>query len=269
MQLPAAVTVVSEGLFADCTALEHVILSPITMEIQAYAFNGCAKLTVIENIENISVLGDYAFSACSSLTSFTVPTNLTILGNGTFKDCTALQNVDLHAQLTNIGTECFRGCTSLVSVDIPAGVTEISYGLFADCASLTSVIVAHNSALKTIAYYAFYHCPALTTVRFGANSQLSLIDAFAFEYCTSLEKIVIPQSVTEFGRDPFAHCDNVTIYCQAQSMPASWASDWNESRHPVVFGYLCDDDHTHSVVITPPTCTQYGYTTHTCTDCGY
>ena len=34
----------------------------------------------------------------------------------------------------------------------------------------------------------------------------------------------------------FKECDNLTIYCEAESQPASWDSSWNPDNRPVVWG---------------------------------
>jgi ribosomal protein S27AE len=63
----------------------------------------------------------------------------------------------------------------------------------------------------------------------------------------------------------FAGCDNVTIYCEAESQPDEFYEDWNSDNLPVVWGYCY---HTYESVVIAPTCTEQGYTKHTCSKCG-
>jgi hypothetical protein len=59
----------------------------------------------------------------------------------------------------------------------------------------------------------------------------------AFAYCSSLTSIVIPESVTSIGNWAFEYCESLTIYCEAESQPSGWNSNWNSSNRPVVCGY--------------------------------
>jgi len=59
----------------------------------------------------------------------------------------------------------------------------------------------------------------------------------AFEDCSSLTSVEIPDSVTSISAFAFFGCSRLTIYCEAASQPSGWASNWNYSNRPVVWGY--------------------------------
>ncbi len=63
------------------------------------------------------------------------------------------------------------------------------------------------------------------------------IGDYAFSYCSSLTSITIPNSVTTIGRYACRGCSSLTIYCEAESAPSGWDSDWNADDRPVVWGY--------------------------------
>jgi hypothetical protein len=76
------------------------------------------------------------------------------------------------------------------------------------------------------------------------SNGVTSIGSYAFEECYALEGIFIPITVTEMGCDIFGSGDfSVSIYCEAESEPDSWDSDWDFNyvgSHSVEWG------HTHS-----------------------
>ena len=147
--------------------------------------------------------------------------------------------------VTSIGGWAFYECTSLTSVTIPDSVTSIGNGAFKGCTSLTSVTI-----------------PGSVT-RIGVG---------AFASCTSLTSVTIPDSVTRIGKQAFDYCTSLTdVYyagSEAQWKAISISSTENNDllTANIHYNYV---SHTHSYkdVVTAPTCTEKGYTTHTCA-CG-
>ncbi len=68
-------------------------------------------------------------------------------------------------------------------------------------------------------------------------NSVTTIGYSAFKYCTSLTSITIPDSVTSIGDYAFSGCTSLTIYCEVNSKPSGWNSDWNYSNCPVEWGY--------------------------------
>ena len=147
--------------------------------------------------------------------------------------------------VTSIGYKAFDDCTSLTSVTIPDSVTSIGNGAFKGCTSLTSVTI-----------------PGSVT-RIGVG---------AFASCTSLTSVTIPDSVTRIGKQAFDYCTSLTdVYyagSEAQWKAISISSAGNNDLLTANIHYNYGS-HTHSYkdVVTAPTCTEKGYTTHTCA-CG-
>ena len=89
---------------------------------------------------------------------------------------------------------------------------------------------------------AFYHAPSelknkITYV--SIPNTCSRIEGYAFSGCNGLNSIVIPSSVTDIYNGAFYYCENLnTIYCEAETKPDGWYSDWNYSCNAeVVWGY--------------------------------
>lgn len=67
---------------------------------------------------------------------------------------------------------------------------------------------------------------------------ITSISAGTFAGCTNLETIIIPSSVVTIEAGAFENCEKLTfIYCEAEEMPQTWATDFNKTEAEVVFGY--------------------------------
>ena len=253
--------------------------------------------------DGVTSIGEQAFSCCTSLTSVTIPNGVTSIGENAFNGCTSLTSVTLPNSVTSIGKSAFSGCTSLTSVTLPNSVTSIGDGAFASCTSLTGIWVTEGNShyssdasgvlfskdkttlvqcpgafsgsyaipdsVTSIGEYAFAGCASLTSVTIPDG--VTSIGWSAFFNCKSLTSVTIPDSVTSIGWFAFEDCTSLTdVYyagseAQWKAIQISYGNDalLNANIH---YNYVF---HTHSYkdVVTAPTCTEKGYTTHTCA-CG-
>ena len=193
---------------------------------------------------------------------------LTISGRGGMRDYGAsdapwydsrsrVKSAVIAEGVTSIGEFAFRGCSSLTSVTIPNSVTSIGDGAFASCTSLTGIRVTEgNSHYSSDASGVLFNKDKTTLVQCPG--------AFSGSYA-------IPDSVTSIGMSAFEDCTSLTdVYyagseAQWKAIQISYGNDalLNANIH---YNYVF---HTHSYkdVVTAPTCTEKGYTTHTCA-CG-
>ena len=204
----------------------------------------------------------------SRVKSAVIAEGVTSIGKRAFTYCESLTSVTIPDSVTSIGSYAFQGCRSLTSVTIPDGVTYIGDYAFHDCRSLTSVTIPDG--VTSIGEYAFWGCESLTSVTIP-DSVTSIGDS-TFSNCTSLTSVTIPNSVTSISESAFYNCTSLTdVYyagSEAQWKAISISSTRNDDllTANIHYNYV---SHTHSYkdVVTAPTCTEKGYTTHTCS-CG-
>ena len=283
--------------------IPHTIKGATVTCIGNGAFGWCKSLTGVTIPDSVTSIGGSAFYGCTSLTSVTIPDSVTSIGGSAFGNCKSLTNMTIPDSVTLIGNGAFLGCTSLTSVTIPDSVTSIGDGAFASCTSLTGIWVAEGNndyssdasgvlfnkdkitlvqcpgtfreytipdSVTSIGEQAFMGCSSLTSVTIPDS--VTSIHWGAFYDCTSLTSVTIPDSVTSIGAWAFRDCTSLTdVYyagSEAQWKAISISSNGNDDllTANIHYNYV---SHTHSYkdVVTAPTCTEKGYTTHTCS-CG-
>jgi hypothetical protein len=301
--IPDSVTSIGGSAFGNCKSLTNMTIPDSVTLIGNGAFLGCTSLTSVTIPDSVTSIGERAFSECTSLTSVTIPDSVTSIGEQAFSECTSLTSVTIPDSVTSIGEQAFSECTSLTSVTIPDSVTSIGDGAFASCTSLTGIWVAEGNndyssdasgvlfnkdkitlvqcpgtfreytipdSVTSIGEQAFMGCSSLTSVTIPDS--VTSIHWGAFYDCTSLTSVTIPDSVTSIGAWAFRDCTSLTdVYyagSEAQWKAISISSNGNDDllTANIHYNYV---SHTHSYkdVVTAPTCTEKGYTTHTCS-CG-
>ena len=240
-------------------------IKPGTLTIAEDAFYERTSLTSVTIPDSVTMIGGWAFCKCTSLTSVTIPDGVKKIGGYAFYSCTSLTSVTIGDSVTTIGDGAFENC-SLTSVTIPDSVTTIGSEAFYVCTSLTSVTIPDG--VKKIGGSAFFGCTSLTSVTIGDS--VTEIGYAAFLSCTSLTSVTIPDSVTTIGSYAFYNCSKLnTVYytgSQSQWNAISIGSDNDPLKNASkVYNYT---SHNYTPVVTPPTCTEGGYTTYTCSHCG-
>ena len=188
--------------------------------------------------EGVTSIGDHAFFGCTRLETVTIPDSLVSIGDLAFDECYSLMEIIIPDGLTHLGANpffmmspdhigispdhpCFEirdgmlfskadGCLicgsyppeSNPAVVIPEGTRLIGDYAFINRSQI--VTVAFPDSLNEIGNHAFEYCYRLSSL--SLPDSLVSIGDFAFRSCQSLsgQTIVIPESVTHIGDDPFA-----------------------------------------------------------------
>ena len=223
--------VISVGAFAfqDCSNLETVLMDKAEV-ISAGAFEFCSSLHTV-SIGAVKTIGDMAFRHCRQLDIAEMPRSLTSIGAGTFSH-TAIKTARID-WLEEIPRALFSGDTCLTYADI-SGARIIGETAFAECRSLS---VALFGAAESIGSKAFYKCDSFEPAKLPET--LKSIGDEAFEKVR--EELIVPRSVSCFGKNCFGPSDRRKAVCVYESSLYSFSKYFMEEA-PDRFD---EDEHFH------------------------
>lgn len=250
--LPSTLNIVEIRAFSDCYSIVE-IYNPSSLDT-AEVFKNSTVLedanvftTLDDKGGSIEILGDYIFytyEGKSYLVRYTgnetdvvLPENYKGGGyaiyNYAFAQNDSFYTVKIPEGVTEVGIFAFEKCYRLAEIYIPKTVKTLKGFAFSECINLCIVELADG--VEEIGEDAFGGCRSLLKVSLPRS--LKDLGSSAFFCCHSLPKIEIPAGIEGIGASAFYECRNLTIYCEAQSQPNGWNSNWNSTNCPVVWGY--------------------------------
>lgn len=169
---------------------------------------------------------------------------VTNISDYAFNNCFAMKEISIASTVTSIGSASFTDCTGLTEITIPKGVKEIKDNAFSQCYNLASVTIGNG--VTTIGEYAFFNCTSLKEVTLGTG--LKKIGWYAFYPCF----------------------DQGDVYFRGTK--SAWnAIDIEDGNHFLTSSRIHfkagTQTHSYTTKTVKPTCTNTGYTIHTCS-CG-
>ncbi len=197
--------VVETGAFSGCSSLETVDdLSNVT-EIGEYAFAGCISWSTA-NLSSLTTLGRYAFDGCTSLSNLTLPEyGLQEIKEYTFQNCQSLTTVELPSSCTFLGEGAFKDCTALTFASV-LQVEDLGESAFMNCSALTGVVLPPE--LPVVPADCFMGCSSLESISIPGS--VKSIDGGAFAQ-TGLKSIELPEGLHTIGMDAFYECNNLSV----------------------------------------------------------
>ncbi|MBQ8291547.1 MAG: leucine-rich repeat protein [Clostridia bacterium] len=213
LYLPHSVKKIGAKAFLG-SGLIYVELSNDLQEIGAEAFKGSA-LNYVQFPNLLQIIGENAFSR-TALSSVTLPASLTSLGNGAFGHIETLSAIDVEYGNTVYASEegvLFNADKTLL-VQYPMGreateyyiidsVTDIQKGAF-DGVALQILGLPASMTVIPDGYFQEY-----AVREFVLAEGTKTIGDYAFASNWAMEKITIPDSVTEIGTGAFYDCRNM------------------------------------------------------------
>ncbi len=256
--------------FYQCSALKEIAISPVLTTIGLKAFQECTALTAMVLPDSISGIGAYAFDGCAALREVQLGSGLTAIPDRAFSNCGALESIILPYHVRTIGSNAFLNDVKLTAVTIPRGTTQIAENAFSYPARLTiygvSGSYAETYADQIGAAFVAISKPATavslrkTELQLGRNASERLV--------VTITPADFTDEVTWTSSDPGVAVVNDTGLVQAIGVgqcTITVTAGTVSAECIVTVGEQHVHDYTEK--ITPPTCTERGYTTHTCA-CG-
>lgn len=205
--LPDSVTTIKNAAFFGCTWLSEITFGSSVLNIGSNAFYDCYKIKKI-NIPDISKWCASSFADLNSCPFFRTAADLYVNGE-------KVVDLVIPEGVTSIGKYSFADLNSVHSVSLPKSLTEIGSSAFADCYGLEKVNISDISAWITINFGEYDANPVLYAKNLYLNGEPVKEAVFpegtksvgrAFYGCKSLEKVVLPEGVTEIESSAFAYC---------------------------------------------------------------
>ena len=125
--------------FANCTALQEVMLPDDMKTIGSSVFSGCSALITV-NLSQVTRINLNAFWGCTSLETLALD-NVTAIGQEAFYECTGLETLKIP-KCTEFGNYIVTGCRSLTRIEatVAGNFVDISDGR----SSIEHTAVFHN-----------------------------------------------------------------------------------------------------------------------------
>jgi len=223
--IPGSVTEIGSYAFANCTKLKEVCL-PVTCQYERTSFpNGC-KIT-----RNLTERQKQGYDLCTlsddsktvtgpvykDAKKIIIPDGVAEIGYGAFRDCKNLTTVTIPDSVTKIESYAFQNCQKLTDVKIPDSVVVIGQNAFYNCAALEEISLPVNC--KYSVYSSFPDGCKITRTLKLTERQKQGYDLCKLSYdektvtgtiYKNVEKIIIPDGVTEIGHEAFKDCKNLT-----------------------------------------------------------
>ena len=291
--IPESVTSIGDCAFSECSSLTSVTIPNSVTSIGVSAFSECSSLTSVTIPNGVTSIGNYVFKNCSSLTSVTIPESVTSIGESAFYGCSSLTSVTIPNSVKSIGPGAFYLTAIYNAKD--SWIDDVLYidNWLIEAKNDIEGAYIIREGTREIAAYAFYYCSSLTSVTIPDS--MTGIGDYAFCDCSSLTSVTIPEGVTSIGEGAFSDCSSLTsVYFMgnAPELGGNVFQLWDDEKEtyvnnpdltlyyiegkegwtsPTWNGYPTATwvhEHSYTQTVTEPTCTEQGYTTHTCTVCG-
>lgn len=213
IKIPSQIKELPQNCFSDCLALESISLPEGLVSIGDYSFFKCTNLKEIKLPQSLKEFKQgsrhYVNAFCyttecgvfcgSGIESITIPLGVTKITDYAFYACSHLKEVNLHDNITDIGSGAFKFARLLADEQ---GFVIINNILFDYVGEENCCVVP--DFVRRISLEAFYKSDV---ERIVLPQGLTEIESGAFVECNQLKEIIIPNSVKILPKNAFNKCE--------------------------------------------------------------
>ena len=220
--LAFAVSLSAGSLLAQTITDSVLYINEGTTEIAYKAYYGRTDFNKVVIPSSVTVINGLAFHNCTKLKEIEIPASVDSIGNAVFQNDSSLTKVTLHEGLTNLSYRLFKSCVSLTEITIPSTVTKFGDYSLSECDNLTTIKVdryteAHTYFCKDSRLAFTDNPPKQSREQWLATATRDIIEdsvlyikpgttvikGDAYIYAKAFTKVVIPNTVTEIGKQAF------------------------------------------------------------------
>ncbi|MBR5166780.1 MAG: leucine-rich repeat domain-containing protein [Salinivirgaceae bacterium] len=220
--LAFAVSLSAGSLLAQTITDSVLYINEGTTEIAYKAYYGRTDFNKVVIPSSVTVINGLAFHNCTKLKEIEIPASVDSIGNAVFQNDSSLTKVTLHEGLTNLSYRLFKSCVSLTEITIPSTITKFGDYSLSECDNLTTIKVdryteAHTYFCKDSRLAFTDNPPKQSREQWLATATRDIIEdsvlyikpgttvikGDAYIYAKAFTKVVIPNTVTEIGKQAF------------------------------------------------------------------
>ncbi len=290
--IPKTVTHLGNNAFMGCVNLKVAILPHGITSIPTSLFSGCIQLMAVNVPSTVTDIGNEAFRDCAALPSMVLPNGITTVGNAAFHGCESLSEIRFPAGVTSIGDSALAFCTGLKTVHLPNTLTDLGKNILNGSSPRLVLFEGQKEEWQTVrigeensilSRVLLIH-PGHLFNREVVDPLYHSSDADCEHAATCYRSCACGaagEEIFSYG-EPLGHTGG-TATCLRQAVCDTCQKPYGlliahspDGVADCVRGVYCAvcetmlepaKGHRHHAVVVPPTCTEEGYTTHTCADC--
>lgn len=183
---------------------EYSVLEDNTIEITKY--NGTdSQVTIPDTINGklVTSIGKRAFWLNGSITKVVIPDSVTSIGTSAFNNCSKLETVNLPTNLTTLGNSAF-GYTNISEITIPKSLNSVTNPF--EGSNLK--IVYFETGIERVISNLFSSCTNLEKI--DIPDSVTEIDSMAFWCCSNLKEVNLSNNLKTVGSNSFKNCTSLT-----------------------------------------------------------
>lgn len=250
--IPASVTSIGTGVFADCTALNAIT---VVNGNQKYCAIGGVLYTMSKDVlvqwPAALTVGNSIDGSCT-IGSAECPVR--VIGDKAFEGCIYLNKItDMYETVTTIGEQAFYNCSNLYEVKIPSTVVTIGRQAFYGCAAGLTIKCDKNSAAENYAKNNGISTSVTCRVRFYDGSSLVKTEEVTAGGSASAPVLNERSGYTlTWDKDYTNVQQNLDVY-------ASWKQNFTVTFKDAYSGQVTEVTSYYGGTATPPVWTRTGY----------